>query len=137
MFDESYLIQRIKDKTPYTKVDYADDSNIDLVHIDLLEPRIFIGHLGIKKQFPEDLVADGFHEIENREILLTAIQFLCQRDKLAEVRTNIKNAYHGFSPFPTDGDYSNLVFIEATMVAKTGNKAWWQEIVGLHMPQIA
>jgi len=137
MFDEIYLINLIKDNTTYTNVWYADDNNIDLVHIDLLEPRILVGHLGIKRQFPEDLEADGYHELQNQEILLTSIQLLCNRSDLSTVRTDIKKAYTGKSPYPTDGSYSNLVFMEASVIAKTGDKIWWQEILGLHMPQIA
>lgn len=137
MFDESYLIDVIKNNSPYSDVDYADDSTIHLPHIELITPKIFVGHLGIQLQNKEDTVADGYHEIENSEVLLTAIQVLCLRKELATVRTNIKKAYSGKSPFLDDSDYSSLVFMEASVVAKTSDKIWWQEIVGLIMPRVS
>jgi len=137
MFDESYLIDLIKNKTPYTDVDYADDISIDLIHIPLIEPMIRIGHLGIKRQFPQDVVADGYTELENREILHTSIQLLCKREDLVTVRKHIKFSYTGESPYPNDSNYSNLLFLEASVIAKTNDKIWWQEIIGIFMPQIA
>jgi len=137
MFDESYLIDLIKDNTPYTDVDYADDVSIDLVHIPLIEPMIRVGHLGIMRQFPQDLNADGYTELDNQEVLHTAIQMLCLREDLATVRSTIKKAYTGKSPFPNDSNFSSLVFLEASVIAKTNNKIWWSEIIGLLMPQVA
>jgi len=137
VFDESYLIDLIKTNTEYTDVDYADDLSIDLIHVPLIEPMIRVGHLGIRRQFPEDTIADGYHELENQEVLHTSIQILCLREDLSKVRTNIKKAYIGKSPYPSDGNYSSLIFLEASVIAKTSDKIWWSEIIGLHMPQIA
>lgn len=137
MFDESYLISRIKQKTGYQDVSYAEDSDINLIHLDVTSPRIYVGHLGIKLQHPENLYANGYTELDNPEVLVTAIQFLCARSDLAKVRTKIKNAYIGYSPFPDDANYSSLVFLEASMVAKTSTKVWWSELIGLVMPRVS
>ena len=103
----------------------------------LTEPRIFVGHLGIKLQNSEDIFANGFREIEVPEILMTSIQWLCKREDLATVRINIQAAYTGFSPFPVDEDYGSMGFLESTVIAKTNEKVWWSEIVGLVMPRIS
>jgi len=137
MYAEQYLIDRIKEQTPYEDVQLAEDSAIDLIHQPLLAPRIFVGHLGIQLQFPEDRFANGYRELENQELLITAIQFICAREDLAEVRTNLKNAYTGYSPFEGDSNYSSLTFLEASMIGKTSTKSWWQELVGLVMPRIS
>ncbi len=137
MFPESYLIDQIKSSTVYTDVTLAEDSVVDLIHQPLIEPRIFVGHLGIKLQFPDGVWANGYRELENNEMLLTSIQWICSREDLPTVRTAIKKAYTGFSPYPNDGNFSSLVFMEASVVAKTSTKAWWQEIVGLVMPRIS
>jgi hypothetical protein len=127
----------IRTKTGYT-VDYAEDSTIDLINVNTVSsPRVYIGHIGIKVEYPQHIYSNGYNELENPEILLTSIQFICERNILATTRTNIANAYKGFTPFPNDGDYSSIVFIEGNMVAKTGTKVWWQEVVGLIFPRFS
>ena len=135
MYDENWLVQLIKDETGYTDVSLAEDSVIDLTHEPLLTPKIYIGHLGIKLENPEDMHADGFKELENSEVLITAIQFLCLRSELPTVRTAIKAAWSNKSPFPNNSNFSSLFFMEASTVAKTSNKIWWQELIGLTMPR--
>lgn len=137
MYDELYLINQIKTSTGFTDVDYADETLIDLIHQELTAPRVFVGHLGIKLQQPENMYANGYNELENPEVLVTGIQFICQRSALAATRIAIKAAYTAFSPFPSDGDYSSLVFLEASTVAKTSTKIIWQELVGLVMPRVS
>jgi hypothetical protein len=137
MYDEQLLINRIKAQTPYTKVVLAEDTQIDFTGYSQTTPYIVVGHIGIKLQFPETLWRNGYNELENNAILITNIQFLCPRDSLATVRTNIANAYKNWNPFGTEeSNYSALVFIDADLVAKTNNKVWWKETVGLIMPQI-
>jgi len=137
MFDEIFLIDLIKSANPTYTVEYARDSDIDNIHKVVIQPLVYVGHVGIKRQFPEDFIADGYHELDNSEILITTIQFLCKRAALVETRANIKRAYEKQSPFPNDSNYSSIVFMEASVVAKTGVNVWWQEIVGTVMPRIS
>lgn len=137
MYDESLLMNVIRTKTGYT-VDYAEDSTIDLINVNTVSsPRVYVGHIGIKVEYPQHIYSNGYNELENPEILITSIQFICERSALATTRTNIANAYKGFTPFPNDGDYSSIVFMEGNMVAKTGTKVWWQEVVGLIFPRFS
>lgn len=139
MYNESWLIDIIKDNTSpqYQDVNLAEETAADWIHEELITPKITIGHLGIKLQFPESIWADAFSERDNQEMLLTAIQVMCLRKDYAEVRTNIKQAYSFKTPFPSDANYSNLAFVEHSVVAKTGAKVHFQEVVGLVFPQIA
>ena len=137
MMSEQYLIDLIKSKTPYTNVDFATDVGIDLVHTDATVPRIYVGTMGIKLQYPETFFADSYKEAENQELQVTSIQFICLRSDLPTVRANIKNAYSGESPFPDDSNYSTLAFMEASVIAKTGTKVWFQENIGLVMPRLS
>ena len=137
MYEETWLIQTLLDNTSYRDIKLATDTTIDLIHEDLAEPRIFVGHVGIKLEQPGDMRADGFHELENDEVLITTIQFLCKRSDLVTVRTSIKTAWSGKTPFPNDSDYGTLFFMEASVVAKTSNNVWWQELIGLATPRIS
>lgn len=136
MYDEQVLVDLIADKTGYS-VELADDRITDQVRLTEPGTKIYVGHLGIKLQHPQTMLADGYIEIENPEILLTAIQFVCSRTDFVTVRSDIKRAYSGFSPFPKDSDYSSLVFLEAKTIATTNNKIWWQEVIGLVMPRVS
>lgn len=137
MLDEIFLINRIKSETGYTDVQYAVDSVSDLHKVALTQPKIYVGHLGIKLRYPQNLDANGLVEIENPELLITAIQILCRREDLSEVRQKVKDAYVGYSPYPQDSDYSSITFLEATVVAKTNEKIWWQEVIGLEIPRVS
>ena len=139
MYEESWLIDIIKDNTTpqYQDVELAEDTMADWIHEDLLSPKITVGHLVIKLQFPESIWADAFSERENQEMLVTAIQVMCLRKDYVEVRSNIKKAYSFKTPFPNDANISNLAFLEHNIVAKTGTKIHYQEVVGLIFPQIA
>ena len=137
MMSEQYLIDLIKQKTPYTNVDFADDVGIDLINTPVNVPRIFVGTMGIKLQYPETFFADAYKEAENQELQVTSIQFICKRTDLPTVRSNIKSAYFGESPFPDDSDYSSLVFMEGNVIAKTGTKVWYMETIGLVMPRLS
>ena len=139
MYNESWLIGIIKDNTSpqYQDVSLAEETSADWVHEELITPKIAIGHVGIKLQYPESIWADAYSEHDNPEMLITAIQVMCLRSNYAEVRANIKQAYSFKSPFPDDSNYSSLVFLEANIVAKAGTKIWWSEIVGLVMPRIS
>lgn len=137
MMDEQYLIDLIKSKTSYTDVGYGTDTNIDITNITLTTPRIFVGTVGVKLQYPETFFADSYKEVENQELQVVSIQFICQRKDLTTVRSAIKFAYTGESPFEGDSNYSTLNFMEASLVAKTSTKVWWQEVIGLVMPRIS
>jgi len=137
MYDEIVLIDRIASETGYN-VSYAEDTTIESSPVTGTAPKVYVGHIGIKvNQTTKDVYANGYNELENPSVLLTSIQFVCERAELTEVRTNIANAYKGFTPYTNDEDFSSLVFIEAHAIAKTGTKIWWQEIVGLIFPRIS
>lgn len=137
MYNEILLIELIRDKTGY-EVAYAPDQTIDLIGVNATDnPKVYVGHIGIKLQHPEYLWSNGYNELENPEILLTHIQFICRRDEFAEVRTAIAEAYRGFTPFPNDSNYSSMVFIEANVVAKTSSKLWISEVVGIIFPRFS
>jgi len=137
VYDEIELINVIIASTGYTNVGYAEETSAIDIHDNLLAPRIQVGHEGIKLRNSEDTFSNMYSEIENQELLVTAIQFQCLRKDLAVVRTAIKQAYQGFTPYPNDSDYSSLSFLEAKVVMKTSDKIWWQEVVGLVMPRIS
>lgn len=139
MYKEEWLIDIIKNHTSpqYRDVNLAEETIADWVQLPLITPKIYVGHLGIKLQYPESIWADAYSEHDNQEMLITTIQVLCKRADYPEVRTNIKTAYTGKTPFPEDANYSNLAFVEHSVVAKTGNKLHFQEVVGLIMPQLA
>ncbi|GEM_PF-5524462 len=134
---EQWLIDTLKSRTGYRDIRYAQDSQVDLLNSHNIDPIILVGHLGIQLQNPEDYIADGFHEIENSEILTTAIQFICRREILSEVRDKVKYGYSNQSPFGNDSNYSSLLFLRAEVVAKTNTKIWWSEVIGLIMPRVS
>lgn len=137
MYNEQLLIDVVKAKTGYF-VELAEDRTIDLVNINTItSPRVYIGHIGVKPEHPNDFHVNGYNEYDNPSILLTSIQFVCERDSLTEVRSNIAEAYKNFTPFEGDSEYSSLIFMEAQAIAKTGTKIWWQEVVGLIFPRIS
>ena len=141
MMSEQYLIDIIKEYTPYTNVKLADDT-IDMTAllsnaVPVGQPIITVGHLGIRNQHPEDLWANAWHELrDNEEILVTSIRFLARRKELHSVRAAIKDAYVAKSPFPNDSNYSSLVFLSAAVIAKTGDNIYWEEKIGLAMPRV-
>lgn len=137
MMREEYLIDLIKSKTTYTDVTVADDSAADLINTPLSTPRIMVATMGIKLQYPETFFTDAYKGTENQELQVSSIQFLCFRTDLPIVRQAIKDAYTGESPFPNDSNYSTLNFMEGNVVAKTGTKVWFQELIGLVMPRIS
>jgi len=136
MVSEQWFIDIIKENTPYKRVNFAEENNIDLLHDQNTTPRIFVGHRGIKLQYPETFFTDAYKGTDNQELLITEIQFICTRAELPTVRDNIKNAYTGKSPFPGDSSFSTINFMEASLVAKTTTKIYWSESVGLVMPRI-
>ncbi len=134
MYPEITLMNLIATATGYT-VKYAEDSAIDL--LGTTGTVVYVGHLGIKLQYPEQLWANGYNELENPEILYTTIQYVCNRTDWHTVRANIAAAYQGFTPFPNDSDYSSMVFVEANVIAKSNTRIWAQEITGLIFPRIS
>jgi len=137
MYDESLLISVLSAKTGYS-VSFAEDSTVDLINVNTVNtPRVYVGHIGIKVQYPQNIYSNGYNELENPEVLYTSIQFICERNSLATVRNNIADAYKGFTPFDGDKEFSSMVFIEGNMVAKTGTKVWWQEVVGIIFPRFS
>jgi hypothetical protein len=135
MYAESLLITRLQ-TTGYI-VEYAEDTSTDLINIVSTTPRVYVGHVGIKLQYPNQLWSNGYNELDNPEILLTSIQYICDRINWHTVRSNIAAAYKGFTPFANDGDYSSMVFVEASVLAKTNTKVWGQELVGIIFPRFS
>ena len=135
MYEEAVLIAHLLKQTKYPDIALSEESDINLLD-DLDSPRIRVGHLGIKLEDSRDKRADGYHELENDEILLTSIQFICERKDLVTVRTRIKQGWTNFTPYIEDHNYGSLFFIEASVVGKTSTRIWWQEIIGLQMPRI-
>ncbi len=137
MYNEIELINLIKTKTGFD-TDFAPDATVNLLSATTSSaPKVYIGHIGIKLQHPEQLWANGYNELENPEILLTHIQYVCERSSWAETRIAIANAYKGFTPFPFDSDYSSMVFVESSIVATTSTKIWASEVVGIIFPRIS
>ena len=137
MMGEQYLIDLIKSKTSYTDVTLADESTVDLINTPLTTPRIMVGTIGVKLQYPETFFTDAYRGTENQELQVSSIQLICLRGDLVTVRQAIKDAYTGESPFTNDSNYSTLNFMEGNVVAKTGTKIWWQELIGLVMPRVS
>jgi hypothetical protein len=137
MYNESLLISRIQTLTGYSTT-YAEEATLDSASLlETTAPKVYVGHRGIKLKYPDQLWANGYTEFDNPQILITDILFLCERLTLDTVRTNIYNAYIGFTPFPNDSDFSSLVFIESNVLVKTRTKIWVQEVVGLIFPRIS
>ena len=136
MYDEKLLMDKIFEETGIP-TSYTREATQDLLNNHEPVPRIYVGHIGIKLQYPEELFANGYSELENQELLVTTIQLICLRTELHIIRPKIKNAYTGFSPFANDANYSSIVFISADTVAATNKKIWWVETVGCVMPRIS
>lgn len=134
MYDEELLRARIATQTGYS-TELSLESNIDLTDEITSVPKIFVGHIGIRLREPGFLWADGYSEVENRQIILTNIQILCERSSLTTVRNNVRNAYKDYSPI-ANSEYSSIIFIEASVAAVTKNKIWWIEQVGVVFPGI-
>jgi len=135
MFSEQALVTRIASQTGYT-VKLADETQGDLITEDIVTPKVYVGHIGIHLQIPNNLWADGYQELDNPQLLLTEINFLCLRVDLATVRTNIYNAYSTFAPEPNDPSFSHLTLVNAQLIGRTGTKVWWKETVGMIFPRI-
>lgn len=136
MYNERTLINRLQTETGYT-VTYSPGRQVDLLSTNETLPRLYVGHLGIQLFDKNTLFSNGYVEYENPEILLTEVNYVCLRSNWAEVRTKIRAAYTGYSPFPDDADYSSITFVEAMIKGETNTKVWWNEVVGLVMPRIS
>jgi len=134
MFNEIDLVNHLILETGYS-VEIATGVNTENLIGTLVSPLIFVGHVGMKLQDQNSIWSDGYDDVDNPQLLLTEIQIMCPRAELAEVRSNIATAYRKFSPFPADGNYSNLAFIEAKLEEATKYNVFWKEFVGLIFPQ--
>lgn len=134
MYNEELLRARIATQTGYT-TELSLESNIDLTEETLTVPKVFVGHIGIRLKEPGFLWADGYSEVENRQIILSNIQILCERSSLTTVRNAVRAAYKDYSPI-ANSEYSSIIFIEASVAAVTKNKIWWIEQVGVVFPGI-
>lgn len=130
MYDEQLLITHLDANTPYT-IDYTGDSTID--NLDLPVPRVYVGHLGEKMQYPEDFWAEGYREIDNPRAILTSIQFICARADLHTVRNTIEAAYRTFTI--DDPNVSRMSFVEGNTIVTTTDRIWYQIIVAVIMPR--
>lgn len=134
MYEEQLLVDRIHTITSY-QVELTDDTNIDAQALVSPTTRVYVGHLGVKLLRDADVYANGYEEILNPQLLLTAIQFICKRSDLVTVRTAIQSAYENYSPLD-NADDSRIFFIEGNVIAKTSNSIWWEERVGFIFPRI-
>lgn len=134
MFEEQVLITRLQNLTGFP-TDYANDEIGNTIS-SAISTRIYVGHVGIKLQDQQFLFANGYSELDNNELLITAIQIICKRIDFVTVRTAVRNAYRDFSPIDS-ADVSKVFFIEGNVLAKTGDSIWWAEHIGLLFPQIA
>lgn len=100
-------------------------------------PRIYVGHLAVKVERPGDWFADAYRENDNNLVLLSEINYICERNMLAEVYNNIRNAYQGWSPFPNDANYSSLTYGGSMFKGGTDQRVWWADTVGLIFPRIS
>lgn len=136
MLSEQTLIDRLIEETGYN-VSYSPGKQIDLINTNEILPRLYVGHLGIQLQHKEYLFSNGYVEYDNPEILLTEINYVCARGDWVDVRIAIRKAYTGYSPFPNDGNFSSMTFVDAVNKGETNNKVWWGEVIGLIMPRIS
>lgn len=141
MFEESALISHIISETGYSCV-LAKENNIhdnyeSLTDNDLAKPKVYVGHAMIKTHglSLNDIYANSFREIPNEKILITAVQFICLRSDFVTVETAISNACSGWNPFPLEGDYGTLIYIESEPVKPVGNKVWWRSYYGMIFPR--
>lgn len=143
MFEESLLINQIQTVTGYS-TDYAEENTLQQIY-ETLEvsnvpaPKVYVGHTWIKTHglSINEIYFNGFRELDNEQILITAVQFICRRQDFITVRTNIFNACSGFNPFPLQGDYSLLGFLESERVAAAGKKIWWKDYFGFSFPRLS
>ena len=138
MYPELTLINQIKTSTGYVNVNYSEDHNLDIYQAVVTQPFVWVGHIAVHlhDKSPEGLFSDGYADLDNPELLLTNITFLAKREDFITVRTNIRNAYKHFSPYPTDTNVSNIFFIEGNVLAKSNSNIYWQETVGYIFPRI-
>jgi hypothetical protein len=137
VYNEITLMERIEAVTNYS-IFYSPGRNIDLLNpAELLDkPRLYVGHIGIKRMRQQDFWSDGYTDLESDQILLTEINYICDRLQWKEVRENIRTAYLGWSPFPNNSDVSSVTFVEALFKGGTEDRVWWAEVVGLIYPKI-
>jgi hypothetical protein len=135
MYSEQDLAIRLHEETGYS-VTLSPIENVDQIAVNSSLPLIFVGHLGIKLKGQEEY-ANAYRELDNEEILITEINYLCQQDAWPQVRQNIKKDYFGWSPFPNDADFSSVFFMEAMKKGNSGSRVWWSEIIGLIVPRIS
>ena len=137
MYAESILINQIANATGY-EVRYSEDKISDIYSVTSLHPLVWVGHVAVHlhDKSPAGIFSDGYGDLENPELLLTNITFLCKRSELHSVRENIRDSYKNFSPFPEDANKSNIIFIEASVLAKSSTNIYWQETVGYIFPRI-
>lgn len=135
--DESWYIQKVKEGTGYTDVALASETTMDLIHDGNIDPKVTLGHEEIRLEFAESLFANLYNEIENHEILITAVHVICPRTGWIDVRKLIRDSLQGESPFPLDSDYSSVGTAGCSVVAKTNTKIWFTELFALVMPRIS
>jgi hypothetical protein len=133
VYNESDLITHIATATGYTTT-YAEKVSIDDITVSV--PRVYVGHLGIKRQLQQEFYVDGYRELENPEILITSIQFICDRFNFKETYLAIRSAYQSFIPTGDDPNFSGLTLVEASMIDQSSDRLWWQLIVGIIYPSI-
>jgi hypothetical protein len=138
MYQEELLIDYIKAHSSFTRVEVAEENMIDLAATPVSTlPKIYVGHVKTVIENTSDMTANGYDEIANPQLLVTQIQLLCERSALPQVYKELQDSVKDFTPFPNDGVYGNISFLQAEMAAKTGNRVWWNLYYTLQFPRIS
>jgi hypothetical protein len=138
MYPEELLIEVIKENTIYTNVSISEETDINIIAIpDALLPKIDVGHIGIKIENTADMSANAYDRIQNPQLLITQVKFICKRVDWVEVYNNIQAAVVGFTPYPNDATFGDLNFIEAFPITKAGDRVYWAIHYALQFPRIS
>lgn len=135
MYEESLLISHIASATGY-KTGYAQAKVADQTDTREDAIRVYIGHVSQKVHQPE-AYPDAYRELDNDFMLITQVQLWCKRTELVSAWNNLQAALKGWSPFPDNGNFSSLTFLEANSEATAADKIVWVAYYGLIIPRIA
>ena len=138
MYNEQLLIDCLVANTNYTNIELSSENDINVISYPAtMLPKIDVGHIAIKIENTADLSANFYDKIQNPQVLLTQVKFLCLRSDLVDVYTNIQAAVEGFTPFPKDATFGDLNFIEAFPITVSGDRCYWAIHYALQFPRIS
>jgi hypothetical protein len=134
VFDIELLQRKLHQDTGY-EINLRDEKTIDFM-TPSTAPIVYVGHTGIRLQDPHEFWADGYQEMQNPQLLITTMEFICLHTELHIVRNNLYRSYSLFDPVPDDNSFSHLSLITARTAARSGNKIWWVEEIGMIFPRL-